>query len=47
MVFLDVVHGPVLFKTYVSETGFCVRLQVEPTPRTKSIELVPISGRRE
>jgi hypothetical protein len=35
--FLDIIHRPVLYKTYnVSETGFCLRLQVEP------IQLGPI-----
>jgi hypothetical protein len=30
--FLDITHRPILFKTHnVWETGFCIRLQVEPT----------------
>jgi hypothetical protein len=31
IVFLDMIHRPVLFKHNISETGFCLRLQVEPT----------------
>jgi hypothetical protein len=32
IMFLDNLHRPVLFKTHnVSETGFCLRLQVEST----------------
>jgi hypothetical protein len=32
IVFLDIIHPPVLFKTHnVSETGICLRLRVEPT----------------
>jgi hypothetical protein len=27
---LDIIYRPVLFKHNVSETGFCLRLQVEP-----------------
>jgi hypothetical protein len=30
-----------LFKTYVSETGFCLCLQAEPTQLGQLIELVP------
>jgi hypothetical protein len=29
--FLDIIHRPFLFKNIVSETGFCLRLQVKPT----------------
>jgi hypothetical protein len=31
VVFLNIAHCPVLFKTHnISETGFCLRLQVDP-----------------
>jgi hypothetical protein len=31
IMFLDIIHHPILIKTKVSETGFCLRLQVETT----------------
>jgi hypothetical protein len=43
--FLDIIHRHVFIKTHnVSETGFCLRLHVEPISWAQSIELVPIHG---
>jgi hypothetical protein len=43
--FLDIIHRLVfIYKHNVTETGFYVRLQVEPTQLGQSIELVHISG---
>jgi hypothetical protein len=45
IMFLDIIHPSVLYKKHdVSETGFCLRLQVKLISWTQSIELVPISG---
>jgi hypothetical protein len=54
--FLDIIHrpvfiekhGPVYFSEYnVSETGFCLRLQVKPTQLGPIDRVVPISGDRD
>jgi hypothetical protein len=43
--FLDIIHRPFFYlKHSVSETGFCLRLQVKRIGWARSIELVPISG---
>jgi hypothetical protein len=50
--FLDITKRPVylkhrpvyISKHNVSETGFCLRLQVKPTQLAQSVELVSISG---
>jgi hypothetical protein len=42
---LDIIHRPVFYlKHDVSETGLCLRLQVELLSRTQSTELVSVNG---
>jgi hypothetical protein len=52
--FMNIIHHPVFIKKrcpvyiskhIVSETGFCLRLQVKPT-HSGQIDLVPVSGDR-
>jgi hypothetical protein len=51
--FLDIIHHPVFIQKHrplyfskhnISDTGYCLRLQVNLLSWVQSIELVPISG---
>jgi hypothetical protein len=46
IVFLDIIHIPLFYLKYnVSETGFCLRLQVKAYfIWTQLIDLLPVSG---